>query len=512
MTSIPVNGVNTLLNNMVSKSQTVPVTEEAVKESFDTIMCKLNEEAADLSAPKTTNGDVRAKDSHKEASDATAKKSDYAKKTQEDGSIKEKDSALGNRQAKCKDSDGNRKVDETGETEVSKAVQVTGEKLVKDIAELMEVSEEQVLVAMQTLGITELQLFDTQNLRQLLMELSDCKDAMMLITDEALYGRLQDMVQTAENAFAKLGESLNMSEDELQALMEQMVSTNEEVTEPEVSQQAVNGRDTIIGMMAEDSLNDDMVPALEGMKNYSVTIHRDGETVNLKVDVDDTNGEKTVTEQIVAQTENVEGDAGSENLFGQNEKEDSGNRFQNMFQASAPQTSQYVQEQVTNLQEMTMNSHTPETNEIMDQIMDYMKLNLKAETQELEMQLHPASLGNLHVTISAKDGLITAQFTTQNETVRAAVENQLIQLREQFEEQGIKVDAVEVTVANHAYGEQYSQNPEQSSKDRSSEKKQTRRIKLDELSEEELTEDLEEADRITVDMMRQNGNSVDYMA
>ena len=63
----------------------------------------------------------------------------------------------------------------------------------------------------------------------------------------------------------------------------------------------------------------------------------------------------------------------------------------------------------------------------------------------------PASLGSVNVQIAAKDGVITAQFTAQNETVKAAIESQLVQLRTQFEEQGIKVDAVEVTVANYRW-------------------------------------------------------------
>ena len=74
----------------------------------------------------------------------------------------------------------------------------------------------------------------------------------------------------------------------------------------------------------------------------------------------------------------------------------------------------------------------------MDQIVEYMKFNLKPDMQEMEMQLHPASLGTVHVQIAAKDGAITAQFAAQNETVKAVLETQMIQLKEQFEEQGIK--------------------------------------------------------------------------
>ena len=154
----------------------------------------------------------------------------------------------------------------------------------------------------------------------------------------------------------------------------------------------------------------------------------------------------------------------------------------------------------------------PETNQIMDQIVEYMKFNLKPEMQEMEMQLHPASLGTVHVQIAAKDGVITAQFAAQNETVKAVLETQMIQLKEQFEEQGIKVEAVEVTVANHAYGEQFGGEREAEQNGQNA-KKSARRINLnlDEMEGEGL-EELDDSERIAVEMMQANGNTVDYTA
>ena len=70
---------------------------------------------------------------------------------------------------------------------------------------------------------------------------------------------------------------------------------------------------------------------------------------------------------------------------------------------------------------------------------------------QMEMELHPASLGNVRVQVAAKDGVITANFTTENESVKAALETQVVTLKNQLEEQGIKVEAVEVTVSSNAF-------------------------------------------------------------
>lgn len=45
-----------------------------------------------------------------------------------------------------------------------------------------------------------------------------------------------------------------------------------------------------------------------------------------------------------------------------------------------------------------------QTQEIMDQIMDYMKVQLKPEMDQLEMQLHPETLGTLKIQLVSKGG------------------------------------------------------------------------------------------------------------
>ena len=75
------------------------------------------------------------------------------------------------------------------------------------------------------------------------------------------------------------------------------------------------------------------------------------------------------------------------------------------------------------------------------------------------------------------------------------------------------MDAVEVTVANHAYGEQFGGEQEAADQENKGAKKSVRRINLnlDELGEEGL-EELDDSERIAVEMMQANGSTVDYTA
>ena len=70
-------------------------------------------------------------------------------------------------------------------------------------------------------------------------------------------------------------------------------------------------------------------------------------------------------------------------------------------------------------------SYTTTTESVMNQIQDTIRVMQTQDMTEMELQLHPASLGNLRIQIAAKEGVITATFTTENETVRAALKTNL---------------------------------------------------------------------------------------
>ena len=87
----------------------------------------------------------------------------------------------------------------------------------------------------------------------------------------------------------------------------------------------------------------------------------------------------------------------------------------------------------------------------MNQITEQIRVHVKQDTTEMELQLHPASLGSVKVQLTSAGGVLTAVFTTENEAVKAALESQLIQLKENFSQQGLKVESVEVNVSTQGF-------------------------------------------------------------
>ena len=63
--------------------------------------------------------------------------------------------------------------------------------------------------------------------------------------------------------------------------------------------------------------------------------------------------------------------------------------------------------------------------DIVNQVIDQIKLTSGKELTSIEVMLNPERLGSVHVTVSAKNGILTAQIAAQNEQVKTALENQM---------------------------------------------------------------------------------------
>ena len=79
------------------------------------------------------------------------------------------------------------------------------------------------------------------------------------------------------------------------------------------------------------------------------------------------------------------------------------------------------------------------------QIVEQARLIRNAENTEMVINLKPEHLGQLTLRVSvSQNGAVNASFYSDNAQVRAAIENSLVQLRQELNDQGLKVDNVQV--------------------------------------------------------------------
>lgn len=498
MTSTPINGMADFSNFMKNPNATQGKSDMSIGTDFAKTMSKVRE---DLSTGK-----------NERISSETAK-SNALKKETEDGPKN-----IGNQSAVSDKSEqkSNTVVDEVEEqtgsiesraeidadekTETASQITEAAEALLEQVADELDVSIEEIEKVMEELGITLLGLFDENQMSNLVLEVSGAEDMIALVTDEALYQSMTTLMDATENKIVELQDALGLSENDLEAVMAQIEAqvASEETLDPVVQP----GAELV---STESKITD---------SENSVEMFTLQDKQSQEKDLDVTDGKKTdaqrneksmeMTSELDASETAVKMSEEKQNQRENGNDENEGN-FTNLLNQQLVQdsTSTETVEGAT-----TVTEYTPEPQEIANQIMDYMRTQVKAEITQLEIQLHPASLGTININLQTREGNLTAQFTAQNELVRSVIESQIMQLQSQLEEQGIKVDAVEVAVSNHQFERNFHQEQGQGSGEQPK-KRGARRIDLNALSDVP-DEDMTEEEQLTADMMARNGNSVDY--
>ena len=158
-----------------------------------------------------------------------------------------------------------------------------------------------------------------------------------------------------------------------------------------------------------------------------------------------------------------------------------------------------------------------ELEQLMDQMEGLARTFASAEGTSVEMQLNPENLGRLVLTVTEKHGNVTAQIAASNEQVKEALQTQIVELRSTLQAQGIKVEAVEVTVAAHEFEQNLDGNAsangqmqEQTGQQNNPGHAGRRNMNLNRL--DELSGLMSEEERLAAQIMRDNGGTVDFTA
>ena len=364
--------------------------------------------------------------------------------------------------------------------ELQNAIEEDGKKLIEEIAEMMNVSEDEINAVMQMIGLTPGELINPENIIQVVNMLNASDEGMSLIVDADMYSSLKDILGQAQELQSQLTEEYDISPEDLQNALKNMQDTD-------LSQIIDTAKDAGKDSELVENLNK---TEIEIKPETSEIFETEAESVP------ELQPQQTGNEQSKKESDgNLSKNEAPVNLFNQ--------MVNNIVDAAA------------NIEETEAISYADraQMEEIVRQITDKITVMTSAEETSMELQLHPASLGNVNILLtSSKDG-ITAKFTAQNEIVKEAVESQMTQLMQKFDEQGVKVTSVEVTIASHAFEQNLQQNDNgESARDQMERSKKTlRRINLTEI-DGEIEEGLSEAELIAAQMMAYNGNMVDFSA
>lgn len=371
------------------------------------------------------------------------------------------------------------------------------------------VSDEQVEDAMSILGLQWMDLLNPASLSQLVTQLTGTEDACSLLMSE----EFTNIMQNTDELVQSLSETLGISKDEWVALQNQLAELTADFNE------TVDMADGGVQEMAPQT---DATITSQDTTVMAATVqmtHTTEETQNVQPEeeTEDATPVIQVNASEDAQTENnvsenASGEMGEPAAQSQKTKESSVNEHaQNMeFQVRAEQLAA-APEEVNKVASRT----TIDVQDIMNQITEFAKVNLSPENSSIEMQLNPENLGKVYLHIAAtKEGNITAELAVSSETVKTALEAQIADLRTSLNQQGIKVDAVEVTIASHEFERNLEQNAsgeeQQGSQREESGRTAGRRLFRGEL--DELSGLMNEEEALAAQIMKDHGNTMDVTA
>ena len=323
----------------------------------------------------------------------------------------------------------------------------------KEIAETLNISVEELNKYLDILSLDISDLKTPENMMKLIMEVKNISNQSEVLLDSELSTNVKELVTKLSNIVEKLPEMTDELKEQIQ-------------------------------MMDDNVVDEDA--------DTQVTFDKDGETV---IDITGDAIRDKFTE--------ITSNGGNSNMSDNADKHSNEDSFENVVNSINISANAEVIEGLSEAVSNVTGSYSEA--EVISQIIERIKVNAKPGMTSMELQLYPEHLGKVTVQVVSKNGGITAHIAAENENVKAIIENQLITLKNTFSEQGIKVDSVEVTVANYGFeqnaNEQNEQNNQQSKRNG-----HVRKTLLDELNGT-VTEDVIEETR-----MEAVGNTVSYKA
>ena len=385
------------------------------------------------------------------------------------------------------------------ESEVKKITDDISSQIVEKVTDDLDISEDELNNAMQLLGLTAMDLLNPANLSALYCEVTgNASDPQALVLNADFTALFNDVSQVASENDAQLDllSQLTASGDGeiLDADIVSSADTTEKTVDSSYDDTAASGQNI-------NDTADEAVKVYDGGTQDSSYQNSDEGTSSGETGNGITSDEKTQSKSLADSSFD---DSGERVLH-----HDDGTHSDNsMLHAS-------VSEQLNTDTSFEMSQSQSrlrvDTTNIIRQIVDSMSISNTTEESAINLQLTPESLGRMYINVSQKNSEISARIAVSNEAVKEALQTQMVNLKEALNNSGIRVNEVEITVASH----EFERNLEQGAANDSRQQESTNSYNGSNSSDSGIDSDMMQdrvEERLVTQIMRDNGNSVDFTA
>ncbi len=444
----------------------------------------------------------------KNAADMTRKSQSFEKAQSNDVGISDdssKETAKGKLSSKATELNKDSKAveEELDCSKLEEKVSEAAKKVVDAITRQLNVSEEDLISAMENLGLTAIDLLNPAQLANLVTELKGHSDSISLVMNDDFAA----ILDVASKASLQLLEETGAAIEALQyAAANEAPEINFVVDETTMDAVTEIDADTVTENGARESLarseqsSSKVSPSAENTSNDEA-IKLVEET---KVKSNSSSGQNTSDSAFSSNKD----DAFAAPLGG---KADGDETFTGSF--NPLNTSFEVTFNPANEVVELPTGETVLAKEIVNQLVEQASIFSTSDQVTMEMILNPEGLGKIFMEVSQKGSEVTAKIFTENEAVKEALENQMSSLRAGLNENTLKVTSVEISVATHEFeknledGQRQNDNREGR---QTPEQKRPVRIDLNDL--DSLMGLMNEEEALAYQIMKENGNTLNFQA
>ena len=388
------------------------------------------------------------------------------------------------------------------ESEVKKITDDISSQIVEKVTDDLDISEDELNNAMQLLGLTAMDLLNPANLSALYCEVTgNASDPQALVLNADFTALFNDVSQVASENDAQLDllSQLTASDDGeiLDADIVSSADTTEKTVDSSYDDTAASGQNI-------NDTADEAVKVYDGGTQDSSYQNPDEGTSSGETGNGITSDENTEKTQSKSQVDSSFDDSGERILH----HDDGAHSDNSVLHAS-------VSEQLNTDTSFEMSQSQSrlrvDTTDIIRQIVDSMSISNTTEESAINLQLTPESLGRMYINVSQKNSEISARIAVSNEAVKEALQTQMVNLKEALNNSGIRVNEVEITVASHEFERNLEQGAANDSRQQESTNSYNGSNSSDSGIDSDMMQDRAE-ERLVTQIMRDNGNSVDFTA
>lgn len=387
-----------------------------------------------------------------------------------------------------------------------KSVENVANEITNEVRDILGVNDETLANAMTALGFSTLDLLDTSNLAKLVLTINGSSEFTDLLTDENMMNQLNSLIDVVENI--NWEELTGMSKEDFATVLanstqqgdiehENLMTTVSDGETFSVIQEDASDRQVNVQTDVSDNITDVSDNITDAKQDVTVVVEKNQSEAEQGSAQTDSDAGKNMSEEIAESTLSDDDAVSSRQTNVQN------NFIHNMEQAAANvEQTQSARPDTVRMQQMV---------DIVNQVVEKIKVSIGTESTSMEMQLNPEHLGKVLLNVSSKNGMMTAVFSVQSEEAKAALESQMFTLRENLELRELKVDAVEVNVSDFDFSRSDQAMDGGQSKADDGNGKQMKFDFGDDSSDESAISN-EEKEAVRKQVMRDNGSQIDFTA